>query len=184
MNSVRKHIRQMHPYIPGEQPKERGLVKLNTNENPYPPAPKVLSAIKRAVDGRLRLYPDPRANRLREQLAGIHGVDSENVIIGNGSDELLGLATRAFVDPDKDSVQYFTPSYSLYPALEKSLISPYVNIIKIKAVFFYRAVRFQYEPYAHRWFIIIIRKINKLGHPFNLITIITRFAIDLPTLSN
>jgi len=117
MNSVRKHIRQMHPYIPGEQPKERGLVKLNTNENPYPPAPKVLSAIKRAVDGRLRLYPDPRANRLREQLAGIHGVDSENVIIGNGSDELLGLATRAFVDPDKDSVQYFTPSYSLYPVL-------------------------------------------------------------------
>ena len=117
MNLARKHVQRMHPYVPGEQPKEGGLVKLNTNENPYPPSPKVLSAIKRSVDDRLRLYPDPRANRLREQLAGLHGVNPENVIIGNGSDELLGLATRAFVDPDKGSVQYFTPSYSLYPVL-------------------------------------------------------------------
>jgi len=103
--------------MPGEQPKERELIKLNTNENPYPPAPKVLSAIKRAVDDRLRLYPDPRAGKLREQLAGLHGVNPENVIIGNGSDELLGLATRAFVDPGGGCVQYFTPSYSLYPVL-------------------------------------------------------------------
>tara|TARA_B100001123_G_scaffold352768_1_gene404448 strand:- start:1143 stop:2213 length:1071 start_codon:yes stop_codon:yes gene_type:complete len=117
MSLVRKHVRQMHPYIPGEQPKERGLIKLNTNENPYPPAPKVLSAIKRAVDDRLRLYPDPRADKLREQLAGLHGVNPENLIIGNGSDELLGLAARAFVDPRGGCVQYFTPSYSLYPVL-------------------------------------------------------------------
>lgn len=107
----------MHAYMPGEQPKERELIKLNTNENPYPPAPKVLSAIKRAVDDRLRLYPDPRAGTLREQLAALHGVNPENVIIGNGSDELLGLATRAFVDPGGGCVQYFTPSYSLYPVL-------------------------------------------------------------------
>ena len=117
MSLVRKHVQRMHAYMPGEQPKERELIKLNTNENPYPPAPKVLSAIKRAVDDRLRLYPDPRAGTLREQLAGLHGVNPENVIIGNGSDELLGLATRAFVDPGGGCVQYFTPSYSLYPVL-------------------------------------------------------------------
>ncbi|MDP6904647.1 MAG: histidinol-phosphate transaminase [Verrucomicrobiota bacterium] len=117
MSLVRKHVQRMHAYMPGEQPKERELIKLNTNENPYPPAPKVLSAIKRAVDDRLRLYPDPRAGTLREQLAALHGVNPENVIIGNGSDELLGLATRAFVDPGGGCVQYFTPSYSLYPVL-------------------------------------------------------------------
>jgi len=117
MSLVRKHVQRLRPYVPGEQPKDRGLIKLNTNENPYPPAPKVLSAIKRAVDDRLRLYPDPRAGKLREQLAGLHGVNPENVIIGNGSDELLGLAVRAFVDPGGGCVQYFTPSYSLYPVL-------------------------------------------------------------------
>ena len=117
MNFVRKHVRRLRPYVPGEQPKERGLIKLNTNENPYPPAPKVLSSIKRAVDDRLRLYPDPRAGKLREQLAGLHGVNPESLIIGNGSDELLGLAARAFVDPSGGCVQYFTPSYSLYPVL-------------------------------------------------------------------
>ena len=117
MNFVRKHVRRMHPYVPGEQPKERGLVKLNTNENPYPPSPKVLAAVKQAVDQRLRLYPDPKANKLRAQLASLHGVEPENVIVGNGSDELLALATRAFVEPGRDCVQYFTPSYSLYRVL-------------------------------------------------------------------
>ena len=120
MNVVRKHVRRMDPYVPGEQPKERGLVKLNTNENPYPPSPKVLSAVKKAVDQRLRLYPDPKANKLRKKLASLHGVEPENVIVGNGSDELLALATRAFVEPGRDCVQYFTPSYSLYRVLADS----------------------------------------------------------------
>jgi len=129
---IRPLVRTLHAYIPGEQPKIKGLIKLNTNENPYPPSPKVLNVVKAAVDGRLRLYPNPTAQALREKLAKFHGCKPENIIVGNGSDELLALATRAFVEPvgtprravrpsQRDGpthvVQYFTPSYSLYPVL-------------------------------------------------------------------
>ncbi|MBL69808.1 MAG: histidinol-phosphate transaminase [Verrucomicrobiales bacterium] len=117
MNLIRRHVRKLAPYVPGEQPKGRGLVKLNTNENPYSPSPKVLKAVRAAVDGRLRLYPNPAASELRARLADLHGCGVENVIVGNGSDELLALATRAFVEPGKGVIQYFTPSYSLYPVL-------------------------------------------------------------------
>lgn len=114
---VRPLVRKLHPYVPGEQPKIAGLIKLNTNENPYPPSPRVLRAIKEAVDERLRLYPNPTAQPLRERLAALHGCAPENVIVGNGSDELLALAVRAFVEPGRGAVQYFSPSYSLYPVL-------------------------------------------------------------------
>ena len=122
---IRPLVHELHAYVPGEQPKIRGLIKLNTNENPYPPSPKVLAAVKAAVDGRLRLYPNPTAEKLRIKLAKLHGCKPENIIIGNGSDEVLALAVRAFVEPNpkskvqspKSVVQYFTPSYSLYPVL-------------------------------------------------------------------
>jgi histidinol-phosphate aminotransferase len=115
----------MHAYVPGEQPKVKGLVKLNTNENPYPPSPKVLKAIRAAVDGRLRLYPNPTAQPLREALARLHRCAPSHIFVGNGSDECLALAVRAFVEPAdshrgrgaRSLVQYFTPSYSLYPVL-------------------------------------------------------------------
>ncbi len=113
---IRPLVKELHPYVPGEQPKIRGLVKLNTNENPYPPSPIVLSAIRGAVDGRMRLYPNPTADSVRTQLAKFHGCGMENLIVGNGSDELLALVTRAFVEPGAP-IQYFTPSYSLYPVL-------------------------------------------------------------------
>jgi histidinol-phosphate aminotransferase len=122
---VRPLVRRLHAYVPGEQPRIRGLVKLNTNENPYPPSPKVLAAVREAVDGRLRLYPNPTAQPLREALASFHGCRPESIIVGNGADELLALAMRAFVEPalgkaatrHASLVQFFTPSYSLYPAL-------------------------------------------------------------------
>ncbi len=122
---IRPLVRDLHAYVPGEQPKIKGLIKLNTNENPYPPSPRVLAAVKAAVDGRLRLYPNPTAQVLREKLATLHGCAPENIIVGNGSDELLALAVRGFVEPSpkpkaqspKSVVQYFTPSYSLYPVL-------------------------------------------------------------------
>jgi histidinol-phosphate aminotransferase len=129
-NLIRPLVRKLHPYVYGEQPKIKGLIKLNTNENPYPPSPKVLAAIKNAADGRLRLYPSPTAQVLREKLAKLHGCKPENIVVGNGSDELLALATRCFVEPQPNSkleiknsrlakatVQFFTPSYSLYPVL-------------------------------------------------------------------
>src|SRR5208283_4799297 len=122
---ARSLVRRLRPYVPGEQPRIKGLIKLNTNENPYPPSPKVLRAIKAAVDGRLRLYPPPTAQALRERLAAFHGCRAKNIMVGNGSDELLALAVRAFVEPDlgeskqasRSRVQYFEPSYSLYPVL-------------------------------------------------------------------
>ena len=121
---VRPLVRKLHPYVYGEQPKIRGLIKLNTNENPYPPSPKVRAAIRAAVDGRLRLYPNPTAQPLREKLARLHRCAAENIIVGNGSDELLALAVRGFVEPrlatkrkSSATVQYFAPSYSLYPVL-------------------------------------------------------------------
>jgi histidinol-phosphate aminotransferase len=124
---IRPLVHELHAYVPGEQPKIKGLIKLNTNENPYPPSRRVLQAVKAAVDGRLRLYPNPTAQVLREKLAKLHGCQAENIIIGNGSDELLALAVRAFVEPSRKpaaagreseaTVQYFHPSYSLYPVL-------------------------------------------------------------------
>jgi histidinol-phosphate aminotransferase len=124
---VRPIIRRLHPYVPGEQPKIQKLIKLNTNENPYPPSPKVLAATRAAVNGRLRLYPNPTAQALREKLAQLHGCGSDNIIVGNGSDELLAMAVRCFVEPaiwgprlgltSLALVQFFTPGYSLYPVL-------------------------------------------------------------------
>ena len=125
---IRPLIHALHAYVPGEQPKIKGLIKLNTNENPYPPSPKVIAATKAAVDGRLRLYPNPSAQALREKLAKLHRCAPEHIIIGNGSDELLALATRTFVEPaaavrtsraeqSRRTMQYFMPSYSLYPVL-------------------------------------------------------------------
>jgi histidinol-phosphate aminotransferase len=132
-NLIRPLVRELHPYVYGEQPKIKGLIKLNTNENPYPPSPTVLAAVKAAVDGRLRLYPQPASDRLREKLARLHHCRPENILVGNGSDELLALAVRAFVEPEasvggrlrrrfsarppRAAVQFFQPSYSLYPVL-------------------------------------------------------------------
>ncbi len=124
---IRPLVQKLHPYVPGEQPKIKGLIKLNTNENPYPPAPGVLKAVRQAVDGRLRLYPNPTSQALRDRLAALHGCQPQNIIVGNGSDELLALAVRTFVEPaagsrrrSSSTVQFFHPSYSLYPVLADS----------------------------------------------------------------
>jgi histidinol-phosphate aminotransferase len=123
---IRPLVQALQPYVPGEQPRIRGLIKLNTNENPYPPSPRVLRAVRAAVDARLRLYPNPSAEGLRQKLARLHRCAPENLIVGNGSDELLAMAVRCFVEPARKSgrgaspasvVQFFTPSYSLYPVL-------------------------------------------------------------------
>jgi histidinol-phosphate aminotransferase len=103
---VRPLIRKLHGYVPGEQPKTKGLVKLNTNENPYGPSPQVLDALAGALNDRLRLYPNPTAEPLRRRLAQFHRCTPEHIIVGNGSDELLALATRAFVEPLGDLTQY------------------------------------------------------------------------------
>jgi histidinol-phosphate aminotransferase len=116
MTYFRPNIERMQGYVPGEQPKVAGLIKLNTNENPYPPSPKVLAALRGAATDSLRLYPDPTASVLRQKAAEVYGFDPDEVIAANGSDEMLAMATRAFVG-EGETIGYFWPSYSLYPVL-------------------------------------------------------------------
>lgn len=112
----RPDIASMEGYVPGEQPQESGFIKLNTNENPYPPSPLVLERLRAACSGDLRLYPDPEARALRRRLSEIFACAPEQTIVGNGSDELLGIILRSFVDKGQ-KVVYPYPSYSYYEQL-------------------------------------------------------------------
>jgi len=114
---IRATVRAVPPYTPGEQPPAgRRVIKLNTNENPYPPSPAVLAALHEAVDARVRLYPDPEAVALRTEASRLYGVPVDAIMAGNGSDELLALLLRAIVDPG-DRVAFPVPTYSLYETL-------------------------------------------------------------------
>ncbi|VIO78907.1 Histidinol-phosphate aminotransferase [Bradyrhizobium ivorense] len=106
-------VHNLSPYVPGEQPKIAGLVKLNTNENPYPPSPRALAAIAAAVD-RLRLYPDPHATLLRETIAARYGVAPDEVFVGNGSDEVLAHTFQALLKHDAPLL-FPDITYSFYP---------------------------------------------------------------------
>ena len=114
---LRPAIRAMAGYTPGEQPRDDGYIKLNTNENPYPPSPRVLEGIQRALTGdRLRKYPDPLGTAFRETAGRVLGVHPEGILIGNGSDDILTMVTRAFV-PEGGLVAAPTPGYLLYTTL-------------------------------------------------------------------
>lgn len=117
-SSIRPAIRNMAGYTPGEQPRDTGYIKLNTNENPYPPSPRVREAIQRAVaDGEcLRKYPDPSGRDFRRVVATALGVDADGILIGNGSDDVLTIITRAFVH-EGGRVVSPSPSYLLYRTL-------------------------------------------------------------------
>jgi len=104
----------LEPYVPGEQPKDRRYIKLNTNENPYGPSPKVLEAIKEMVDEGLRLYPDPTSDTLISAAAQCCGLKKEQIFVGNGSDEVLAFAFMAFFDPGRKIV-FPDITYSFYP---------------------------------------------------------------------
>jgi len=113
---LRKNIETLSPYVPGFQPRDDGYIKLNTNENPYPPSPRVTDALRGIAPASLRLYPDPGSERLRDKLAAAYGFQRSNVIVGNGSDELLSMALRAFLDPGEKAVCP-APSYPLFGVL-------------------------------------------------------------------
>lgn len=113
---IRPDVRGMTGYTPGEQPRSGSVIKLNTNENPYPPSPRVLEAMAAAAGDGVRLYPDPLATELRVRAAELYGVDPEQVIAGNGSDEILTMILRACVGAGA-TVAYPVPTYSLYETL-------------------------------------------------------------------
>lgn len=116
MDYQRKNIQRMAGYVPGEQPDSAEVVKLNTNENPYPPCDEVMAALGRIEGDELRRYPLPAAARFCELAAKTHGVGVENIIATNGGDELLRLAIATFVEPG-ERIGTIEPSYSLYPVL-------------------------------------------------------------------
>jgi len=115
---IKKSVLAMQGYTPGEQPTDSRVIKLNTNENPYPPSPAVREALQNLNAETLRLYPDPVSLVLRRKIADLHGGTPDNVFVGNGSDETLALCSRAFVEDD-GAIGYFEPSYSLYPVLAR-----------------------------------------------------------------
>jgi histidinol-phosphate aminotransferase len=131
---IRADIRALAGYTPGEQPRDGAFVKLNTNENPYPPSPRVLEAIAAACTGeRLRKYPDPLGTAFRETAGRVLGCDPDSILPGNGSDDILTIVTRAFVPPGGLIVSP-TPSYILYRTLAEL-----------------QGARFQLVPFTPDW---------------------------------
>ncbi len=123
----RPEIDAIDGYTPGEQPQTPGLIKLNTNENPYPPSPRITALLKSFDTDRLRLYPDPCCQRLRKTIAEIYGCQSDNVLIGNGSDDLLTIIFRSFTDKTRP-MACLEPTYSLYPVLADIQGTPCIRI--------------------------------------------------------
>jgi len=123
-------VKKLSPYVPGEQPKDRQIIKLNTNENPYPPSPKVIDAIKNAAGERLRLYPDPECAVFREAAAARYGVKPQQVFAGNGSDEILAFAFGAFFESGEKAARILFPdiTYSFYPVYANLWDIPYRTI--------------------------------------------------------
>ncbi len=114
---LRPAVRGVAPYVPGEQPAPgRRVIKLNTNENPYPPSAAVLDALRAAIGDEVRLYPDPEALAVRRQASAVYAVPADHIMVGNGSDELLALLLRATIDPGQ-RVAFPVPTYSLYETL-------------------------------------------------------------------
>lgn len=118
MGYFRKNIEKLEGYEPGFQPKETDVIKLNTNENPYPPSPQVLKVLAEINPEKLRKYPDPLGNEFRQAAAEINSVRFEDIMCCNGGDDLLTMAFRAFCDKNRP-VAYPVPTYSLYPVLAK-----------------------------------------------------------------
>ena len=116
MSFFRPELDRMAGYMPGEQPQDGGWVKLNTNENPYPPSPRVVEALTAAAQGKLNLYPDPHGTAFRKAASAALHLDPDWILPGNGSDEILTILTRSFTGPS-DQIAYPYPSYILYETL-------------------------------------------------------------------
>ena len=110
-----KRMKNLVPYVPGEQPQDRTYIKLNTNENPYPPSPAIDKLLKSFPLERLRLYPDPMFTLLRQTIAGQFGLTPDQVFVGNGSDEVLAFSFYAFFDSDRGPLLFPEFTYSFYP---------------------------------------------------------------------
>lgn len=126
-------VKEIEPYVPGEQPKDKKYIKLNTNENPYPPSGKVIEAIKNAVNDDLKLYPDPTCSDLINEIAKYYNLNKDEVFIGNGSDEVLAFSFMTFFSKDKQ-ILFPDISYSFYPVYAELLNLDY-KLVKLDGEF-------------------------------------------------
>ena len=120
-------IKELEAYVPGEQPKDRRYIKLNTNENPYPPSPKAVEAMQGAIGDEMRLYPDPECSAVVEAIAQRFGIKKEQIFVGNGSDEVLAMCFPAFFDGDKP-ILFPDITYSFYPVYADLYQVPYETV--------------------------------------------------------
>lgn len=120
-----KRFAAIEPYVPGEQPKERQYIKLNTNESPFPPSPQVVAAINEQELNKLHVYPDPQASLLTEAIAAFYGVEKKQIFVGNGSDEILAFSFMAFCDEEKRAC-FPDITYGFYPV--------YADLLSIEAL--------------------------------------------------
>ena len=121
---LKEQYKDMEPYTPGEQPKVEGLIKLNTNENPYPPSPEVNSILDGDGIRKLVRYPDPQATELISAIAEFYGVETSQVAVGNGSDEILAFIYMAF----GRKIYYPAISYGFYPVYAEMNRLPYIEV--------------------------------------------------------
>ena len=134
MPTPRQNIQQLSAYTPGEQLDTSVVTKLNTNENPYPPSPKVMDAVRALPDEKLRVYPPPLAQPFRQAAAALHNVQPENIIATNGGDELLRLLLTCYCEPGQQGgataggIGVTDPTYSLYPVLAAIQDTPVVSV--------------------------------------------------------
>lgn len=126
MKEWMKNLRDIDPYVPGEQSKEKDIVKINANENPYPPSPRAVEIMQSFNAEKLRFYPNANATELKEALAEYYNVGVENVFLGNGSDDVIALAFQAFFNSELPIV-YPDITYSFYPVWCRLLNIPYKN---------------------------------------------------------
>ncbi len=181
---IRDTVRQMQGYTPGEQPQDKRYIKLNTNENPYPPSPQVLAAVRAATNEDLRLYPDPVAERLREKAAAVYGLRKENVLVGNGSDELLAILLRACVGVG-DRVAYPVPTYSLYDTLVtigegEPIRIPFPHDFSLSPALFNTAARLTFlcNPNSPSGTLIPVEQIAELARCVRGILVVDEAYID------
>jgi histidinol-phosphate aminotransferase len=180
----RANIAALAGYTPGEQLRDAGTIKLNTNENPYPPSPRVYAALRHAIHADLRLYPEPLSDTLRAAAASVYGVHRDNVIAGNGSDELLSILLRCFVGAH-DRVAFPVPTYSLYDTLiaiqegERAAI-PYPDDFSLPDALAGQnaALTFVCNPNSPSGTLVSLQEIDRLARAVSGILVVDEAYID------
>jgi len=174
----------MEGYQPGEQPQDGQYIKLNTNENPYPPSPKVAEAIKKEANISIRLYPFPMADLLRRKAAKVYGVKEENILAGNGADDLLSILVRSFVEKG-DLVVIPTPTYTLYDTLVaiqegKKLNIPFTEAFGIPEGFVKRDARLTFlaNPNSPSGTFTPVKKIAGLAKELEGVLVVDEAYVD------